>query len=153
MRRWGLAGLALALLLCGVRAEEKGDKREAAKKEWKLLNGTWEVTRLVVDGKEQPAPKGATLTLKDGKYTVRQGGKVVGEGASKVDPTASPKSLDLTPGGGPTKGKTVPAIYEVKGETLRLCFAPPGKPRPKALESRKGSGHTLDTYKRAKARD
>jgi hypothetical protein len=89
MRRYGLAGLALAVLLGGgVRADEKdGDKGEAVKKEWKRVNGTWELVRAVVDGKEQPAPKEkVTVALRDGKYTVKQGGKVVAEGTGKIDP-------------------------------------------------------------------
>jgi hypothetical protein len=57
------------------------------------------------------------------------------------------------PSSGPDKGKTVRGIYEVKGDTQRVCVAAAGKPRPKAFESREGSGHTLITYKRAKARD
>jgi uncharacterized protein (TIGR03067 family) len=156
MKGYATTGLVLAVLLGGaVRADEKeGDKEAAIKEEWKRLNGTWEPVRIVADGKEQPAPKEkATVTLKDGRYTVRQGGKVVGEGASKIDPSTSPKSLDITPGSGPTKGKTVPAIYEVKGDTHRVCIAGPGKPRPKAFEAKEGSGHTLVTYKRIKARD
>jgi uncharacterized protein (TIGR03067 family) len=154
MKGYGVAGLALALLLGGVRADEKeGDKGKAVKEEWKRLNGAWEVVRTVVDGKEQPAPKKATVTLKDGKYTVRQGGKVVAEGAGTVDPTTSPKSLDITPATGDYRGKTLSAIYEVKGDTQRVCIAPPGKPRPKAFEAKEGSGHRLTTYKRVKARD
>jgi hypothetical protein len=34
-----------------------------------------------------------------------------------------------------------------------VCLARPGKPRPKAFESKAGSGHRLETYKRVKARD
>jgi len=156
MRQCGLAGLALALLLGGgVRAGEKdGDKGEAVKKEWGRLNGTWEMVGAVDDGKELPAPKEkVTLTLKDGKYTVRQGGKVVAEGAAKLDPTTSPKSLDTTPSSGPGEGKTSLGIYEVKGDTYRVCFARPGQPRPKTFEAKKGSGDALYTHKRVKARD
>ena len=156
MRRWGLAGLALALLLGGgVRADEKdGDKEAAVKKDWKLLNGTWEAVRAVVDGKKMPAPKEkATVTVKDGKYTVRVGEKVASEGTAKIDPTTTPKSIDSTPATGENKGKTFRGIYEVKGDEHRVCFAPPGKPRPKTFESKEGSGHRLYTYKRVKARN
>jgi uncharacterized protein (TIGR03067 family) len=155
MKGYGVAGLALALLLGGVRADEKeGDKAEAVKEEWKRLNGTWGVVRLVVDDKEVPVPKGkVTLTLKDGKFTDRVGDKVLGEGTAEIDPTTSPKSLDIRATSGPNKGKSSLAIYEVKGDTLRVCWAAPGKPRPKKLESKEGSGHDLFTYKRAKPRN
>jgi uncharacterized protein (TIGR03067 family) len=101
----------------------------------------------VVNGKDDPSPRGTwSVTLKDGKYT----SKVGDEGTVKVDPTTTPKSQDITPSGGDFKGKSSLAIYEVKGNTLRVCWAPPGKPRPEAFECKKGSGHALYTYKRAK---
>jgi uncharacterized protein (TIGR03067 family) len=156
MRHNGPVWLALALivLLGGGPADEKeGDKEKAVKKDWRLLNGTWEVVRAVVDGKDDPDREGATVTLKDGKVTARVGDKVQGEGTFKVDPTTSPRSVDLTATTGPNKGKTSRGIYEVKGDTNRACFAPPGKPRPKAFESKEGSGHVLYTYKRLKTRD
>jgi uncharacterized protein (TIGR03067 family) len=153
MRRCGLAGLALALLLGGgLRAEDKkGDKGAAVKEEYKRLNGTWELVRAVDDGKELPAPKvKTTVTFKDGKYTARQGGKVVAEGTAKLDPTTSPKAVDTTPATGADKGKTSRGIYEVKGDTQRVCFARPGQPRPKTFGAKEGSGHGLATYKRVK---
>ena len=155
MRRCGLAGLALALLLGGgVRADEKkADKAEAVREEGKRLNGTWEVVSAVFDGTKQPVPRKATLTIKGDKYTVREGEKVVADGTFTVDPTATPKSLDGIPSSGPDKGKPHRGIYEVKGDTYRVCLAPPGKPRPKAFESKEGSGHALVTYKRAKPKD
>jgi uncharacterized protein (TIGR03067 family) len=157
MRHNGPVWLALALIVLlggGPADEKKEDKDEAVKQEWKRLNGTWERVRAVADGKEQPAPKEkVTVALKDGKFTVRQGDKVLAEGAAKVDPTTSPKSLDITPATGEYKGKTLPAIYEVKGDTHRVCAAQPGKPRPKAFASKEGSGHFLNTYKRVKPKD
>jgi uncharacterized protein (TIGR03067 family) len=155
MRRCGLAGLALALLLGGGAPAD--DKKEgeggAAKKERDRLNGTWEVVSAVFDGTKQPVPRKATLTIKDDKYTVREGEKVVADGTFTVDPAATPKSVDGIPSSGPDKGKPHRGIYEVKGDTYRVCLAPPGKPRPKAFEAKEGSGHALVTYKRVKPKD
>jgi uncharacterized protein (TIGR03067 family) len=148
----------LALLVCLVGtglilsapAPEPGPKG-AIKKEWKRLNGTWEMVRVVVDGKEQQEE--VTVTLKDAKYTAQVGDEVVDEGTFKLDPTTTPKSLDITPTSGPEKGKTSLGLYEVKGDNLRICFAPEGKSRPKAFESKEGSGDILVTYKRVKSKD
>jgi uncharacterized protein (TIGR03067 family) len=155
MKGYVVTSLALAVLLgAGVLADEKkADKEEVAKKDWKLLNGTWEAVRAVKDGKEQPSKGKATMTFKDGKYTVKVGDKVAGEGTFNLDPTATPKSLDITPSSGPDKGKTGLAIYEVKEDSLRLCWAPGGKSRPKAFESKEGSGLFLVTFKRVKPKD
>ena len=155
MRLCGLAGLALALLLGGgVRADDKrGEKAEGVKKEWKRLNGTWVLGKVDADPETRTLAGGETLTIKEGKYTVRDAGKLVEQGTAKIDPTTSPKSLDATTSSGPKKGEVSRVIYELKGDTHRLCFAPPGKPRPKVFESKKGSGDALHTFKRAKARD
>src|SRR5947199_4199953 len=96
---------------------------------------------------------GITLTFKDGKYTLKVGDEKDvedEEGAAHIDPTTTPRSLDLRPTTGRYKGKTVLCIYEVKGDTLRLCIATPGKPRAKAFESKKGSGHSAITARRVK---
>jgi hypothetical protein len=38
--------------------------------------------------------------------------------------------LDFIGTGGPNKGKTIPAIYVMAGDTLRICYDLAGKDRP-----------------------
>ena len=155
MRSWGLAGLALGLLLGGaLRADEKdGDKEAAVKKDWKRLKGTWEEVRSVASGEVVPRKEGKQIaTIKDGKLTITVGGKVMSEATLRIDPTTRPKSLDATTSSGPMKGEVSRAIYEVKGDTLRICWALSEKPRPKTFESKKDSWHVLTIYKRVKPR-
>jgi uncharacterized protein (TIGR03067 family) len=155
MRLCGLAGLALALLLGGGLSadDKKGDKEEAVKEEWKRLTGTWEIVRAVRDGEGVPFAKGEGIaTIKDGKLTITVGGKVMSEATLRIDPTTRPKSLDATTSSGPMKGEVSRAIYEVKGDTLRICWALSEKPRPKTFESKKDSWHVLTIYKRVKPR-
>jgi uncharacterized protein (TIGR03067 family) len=73
-------------------------------------------------------------------------------GTAKINPSASPRSVDirLTTEEGHPVGEVAPGVYEVRGDTLRVCFAPWDKPRPKRFESREGSGHNLFTLKRVK---
>jgi uncharacterized protein (TIGR03067 family) len=147
MKSYTLAALALVLLGGALR----GQDGEAAEQERKLLNGKWELTRSVADGKEQPAgPQKVLVALKDGKYTITVGGKVIGEGTYTIDPTTSPRSMDVLPSQAPGRGRTTLVIYEVKGDVYRVCGAPPGAPRPRAFESEEGSKLTLCTYKRVK---
>jgi hypothetical protein len=47
-------------------------------------------------------------------------------------------------------GKKVRGIYELDGDTLRFCVAPPDKDRPTEFTSRKGSGYTLRVFRRVK---
>jgi uncharacterized protein (TIGR03067 family) len=60
-----------------------------------------------------------------------------------ADPTQTPKTIDLH-----SKGKTELGIYEVVGDTMRVCFAAPGMPRPTDYETHPGDGRTFAAWKR-----
>jgi hypothetical protein len=55
--------------------------------------------------------------------------------------------MDLQPQG--EKGGIL-AVYELKGDTLRVCWAPLEKPRPTEFASKPGSGYSLVELKREK---
>jgi uncharacterized protein (TIGR03067 family) len=130
--------------------DEAIDKDKATKQEMKLLEGIWEKSARVADGKEVPALPGEDrlrLTLKDGKFTIAfKDGKVADDGTFKIDPTVEPKSMDMNGGG----GNDVLAVYELKKNELKICSAPRGKARPTKIESKEGSGYIIDTWKRVK---
>jgi uncharacterized protein (TIGR03067 family) len=69
----------------------------------------------------------------------------------KLDPTTKPKSLDVSPVDGPDKGKFGAAIYDLDGDTLKLCL-PRGatKERPTEFRSPQGSQHGYFVLKRIK---
>jgi uncharacterized protein (TIGR03067 family) len=60
-----------------------------------------------------------------------------------ADPTQAPKTIDLH-----SKGKTELGIYEIAGDTMRVCFAAPGMPRPTDYETRPGDGRTFAAWRR-----
>jgi uncharacterized protein (TIGR03067 family) len=77
----------------------------------------------------------------------------------RIDPTGKPKTLDLWVDESPfgksveatLKEPPVLAIYELEGDTLRVCWAPLEKrERPAEFASKPGSGHSLVVLKRAK---
>jgi uncharacterized protein (TIGR03067 family) len=49
---------------------------------------------------------------------------------------------------GPNKGKTFPAIYEIEGDTLRICYDLSGEKRPTKFETVAGTKLYLVTYKK-----
>jgi hypothetical protein len=51
---------------------------------------------------------------------------------------------------GPNKGKTIPAIYERDGDTLRVCYNLSGKNRPTEFKTKAGAQLFLVTCKREK---
>jgi uncharacterized protein (TIGR03067 family) len=61
-----------------------------------------------------------------------------------TDPLQSPKTIDLS-----ANGKTQLGIYDVAGDTMKICFSAPGKPRPTDYETRPGDGRTSAVWKRA----
>ena len=90
-----------------------------------------------------------TGDTKDGKYTLTVG-KKTDQGTVKLKPSAKPKEMDITGTDGPNKGKTILAIYERDGDTLRICYDLGGKKRPGEFKTREGTQLFLVTYKRAK---
>jgi uncharacterized protein (TIGR03067 family) len=138
-----------ALGLCSLgRADEKPAAAE------KMLEGKWQLVEGVMAGQAlpplpPPGPgKGITLTLSPDKYVVMAESK--DEGTVKYIPGTSPKAMEVTGTDGPNKGKTFPAIYELKGETLTVCYDLSGKARPTEFKSKPGTLLFLATYKKAK---
>jgi len=67
-----------------------------------------------------------------------------------IDPAKNPKQIDYAMTGGPTTGKTQLGIYELEGDTVKFCFAAPGKDRPPDFTTKEGSSRTLSVWKREK---
>jgi len=115
------------------------------------LEGTWLPSAAELGGKKFPdeVRKSIKLVVKDNKYTVTVGAGV-DQGTVKLNPTAKPKALDITGTDGPNKGKTILAIYERNGDTLRICYDLSGKSRPAEFKTTAGTRLFLVEYKRQK---
>lgn len=148
-----LTALAVAVVLCAPAARGQGDAREeAVAKELKRLLGTWEIVLIEVAGKkgEPPESQKERLTFRGKAFTVVQGGEARDKGTLKIDPAKKPKAMDMTSAGGAKKGATMLAIYELRGDEMRVCAAPPGQPRPTAFTAEAGSKHYVTTLRRVK---
>src|SRR5580692_6784315 len=118
--RIALMALLFALVLtASARADEKAD----VEKELKIIQGTWTFESVEAGGKEVPAAefKGITVTFEGDKYTVRKGDEVIQAAKQKLDPSKSPKTLDATVVEGVSKGTVILGIYEISGDTLKVC--------------------------------
>jgi uncharacterized protein (TIGR03067 family) len=91
------------------------------------LQGKWIPVRAEMAGLPVPAAVLETMnvTFAGDGYTVTVGPQV-DTGRFKL--TAG--LLDFIGTGGPNKGKTIPAIYVMAGDTLRICYDLAGKERP-----------------------
>jgi uncharacterized protein (TIGR03067 family) len=147
MAYWTPALLA-AVLLAEPPAEE------AVKKELARLEGTWVIEKMTFDGTDispdQLRTANSRLVLKGNTFKLMAGDKVIDEGTYQPDPGAKPRAWDIVSTAGPNKGKTIKAIYELDGETLRACYGGANQPRPTEFSSKPKSGQALAVYKRAK---
>jgi uncharacterized protein (TIGR03067 family) len=115
------------------------------------LEGVWLPRTAELGGKAFPdeVRKAIRLEIKGDQYTVMVGAQA-DRGTCKLDPSTNPKALEITGTEGPNKGKTIPAIYERKGDTLRICYDLSGKGRPTEFKSTEGSQLFLVEYQREK---
>jgi uncharacterized protein (TIGR03067 family) len=147
--RFQVLGLMFASALLMVAAD---DPKDAVKKEYDKFDGTWKMESFTVDGKPAPIESFAEfrMTLKGETFaTVTPEGKT--NGTYKVDPSKSPKTIDITFTGGPLDGVTMLGVYKLDGDTYTVCIpAGGGNERAKELASKPGSGLILEVLKRVK---
>jgi uncharacterized protein (TIGR03067 family) len=136
------AAIAIVLIFMGatVRADDAADLKDT----WTPLEGTnagVPLGKALIDA--------ITLVITDGKYQV----KVMGNdenGTLKFDAAKTPKTMDISATDGPNKGKTILAIYELTGDTLKVCYDIKGAGRPTKFESTKENEFLIFVYKRKK---
>jgi len=115
----------------------------------KMLDGTWLPITAELGGRKLPyeSLKTMKLFLIGGRYVAKVG-NVMDQGVLKLDLKTTPKTMDITGTNGPNEGKTIQAIYELKGDSLTVCYAPEGKVRPSEFRTSADSNLYLVTYKR-----
>lgn len=115
------------------------------------LQGTWEIARSEANGTEIASEDsvGITVKIKDGAYEVVKNDST-DRGRFTINPAAEPRTMDVNVETGPVAGRNLKAIYELKDDTLRICYTVEGAERPKAFTTEQDSGHLLITYKRKK---
>ncbi|MEK6263131.1 MAG: TIGR03067 domain-containing protein [Planctomycetota bacterium] len=157
MRNLYIGFLFVGVLLTAVVARAFADEAqdEAIKKDRKLIEGTWRVVALEIDGNksmEEDARKITVVNGSDGTWSLRSEGNEICKGTSTIDPAKKPKTIDFTVTEGEGKGNQYPGIYELGEKTRKLCFAPPGNARPTEFSSSPGSEHILVTLEREKSK-
>jgi uncharacterized protein (TIGR03067 family) len=111
-----------------------------------------------MSSKEEDGKKFSAAEIKDviatsdgsGNVSVRRGGKLIGGGTIKLNPTKKPRAIDITFTEGEHKGKTALGIYEIDSDAFRVCVARVGDERPAGFSARAGSRRILIVYKRKK---
>jgi uncharacterized protein (TIGR03067 family) len=117
----------------------------------KAMEGKWKVESAEAGGKpvESPELKALVVTITGDRYELMTDEGPDG-GTLKLDETQNPKAMDATDTEGLTVGKMIKAIYELSGDTLRVCYALDGGERPKEFATKADSPLLLITYRREK---
>lgn len=118
-----------------------------------LLQGTWTVTALEIDGQETPPGllASARVVIRGDRFTTTGMGPEY-QGIMTVDSSARPRRFDMKFTAGPEKGNTNPGIYQLKGDTWKICLATRGAVRPVRFASPAGSGIAVETLTRGEAK-
>jgi uncharacterized protein (TIGR03067 family) len=139
-----LLSLALAV---AAPAPKKADEPAPTKPE-----GEWVVDSLEGPKTDAPGPGAITFRFTGDKVFVKEPKRDKEEVAGfTVDLTKKPAAIDIRPDQGP-KDQTILGIFEVKGDTMKLCFAHGGMgDRPTEFKGDPEKGIMFITLKRAKA--
>jgi uncharacterized protein (TIGR03067 family) len=126
-------------------ADEKSDDS-------KSLEGIWIPVKAELGGQPMPDTvlKTITLKLQRDAYEVTVKDEGSDSGTWKIDLSTRPKRLTIKSVKGANAGKTFPAIYELKADTLRVCYDLSGKEHPKEFKTSKGTALYVVTYNRKK---
>lgn len=116
------------------------------------MQGEWTIESLTFHGNVVESSELSTWRrIVEKNHAIwKRGEEVLLELDIKFDAALKPKTLDSTVASGAEKGQTALAIYELDGDTLRVCFADPGQARPTEFSSNAGSLQGLYTAKRIK---
>ncbi len=152
MIRFSITALICAIGFVATNVYTLADDKAEIEKETKKFQGEWTIESSVTGGVTIPADqlKGFIVIYEGDKHTLKFDGKVFQVGTQKIDPTKSPKTIDVTMTEGPSKGAVMLGIYEIEGDTMKACFNPQGKKRPTEFKSEAGSSNFLNVHKRVK---
>ncbi len=114
------------------------------------IQGTWIPIKAELSGEAAPtlALEQIEVELSPNGYAVRFGGTNSDEGTYSLALGTPHKTITLLGIKGPNQDKTIPAIYQLNGDRLRICYALDDQGLPDEFRTHPGRKHYLVTYKR-----
>jgi uncharacterized protein (TIGR03067 family) len=131
MKRFAVAGGLMVAAFAGVvLADEKALKE---------LEGKYTVTHMEKAGKaaEKEKAESVKIAISGDELAIqitRDGEKQEHKAKVKVDAAKTPRTIDISPTDGESKGKTFPGIYKIEKGEVTLVFTEEGD-RPKEFKS------------------
>ena len=115
------------------------------------LQGAWKIVSLEMDGQKMGGMN-ARMEVQGTRFTTSGMGAEY-SGTLAVNPKARPKSFDLKFETGPEAGNTSLGIYELKGDSWKICLTTRGSERPSEFAAPAGTGIALEILQRAGAEE
>ena len=115
-----------------------------------VLQGTWHIAALEVDGEMMPSDvfADAKVVIAGDRFTSLGMGADY-EGTFAIDPSKKPKAFDLIITGGHAAGTRNPGVYRLARDGWTLCLATRGEKRPRTFTTKPGAGLALETFSRS----
>lgn len=122
----------------------------AIKAEVERFQGNWTMAGSESAGIALPPERFSAYrrTVKGNTYAIEiagDSGPVTVRGRFSLNPKAIPSTIDAEPEG----GDVMLGIYKLEGDTLTLCMARPGDPRPSKFSADAATRTTMTVWKRA----
>ena len=88
------------------------------------LPGRWQMIRAELDGESAPelVAQHTELHLTAATYAVRFNGRIIDQGAFETDASRAEKVIVLRGESGPNAGRTIPGIFQLVRDRLRICY-------------------------------
>jgi uncharacterized protein (TIGR03067 family) len=116
------------------------------------LEGAWVPVSASVSGKELVVAELRVkyLVLDGHDYSIiDRSNQVVDCGEYLVNDSASPRTIDIVGRDGPNAGRSMLAIFEIKGDQLTVCYDLDGNKRPEDMQVHEDQLLLSITYERA----
>lgn len=113
------------------------------------ITGTWQLVRAEFNGEQAPelVTTKTQLTFTMEHYVVRYAGEITDRGSFESGPIGTVQTVVLRGTQGPNTGRSIPCLYQVVGDRLRVCFGLNGT-LPTAFTTAANQGRYLATYRR-----
>ncbi len=102
------------------------NRAEAVLKDLKAFEGKWKLDRIETNGSTSSDPERYGVLFDENEVTLTLDGKKYGSARITIDPTQTPKTMDILWNSGPSGGGNSLAIYRLmEGGSLEICWNQP----------------------------
>jgi uncharacterized protein (TIGR03067 family) len=138
-----IGSIALLILAASPIQQAKTDELQ---NDFQKLQGAWTLYYAEQDGSSFLPGGSVQMLVRGNRFLLAPNTPRATLGEFAQDQMNWPRQINYMPVTGPTAGQIYLGIYDVVGSVQRVCFAPPGQPRPTDFSAFPGSGRILNVW-------